>query len=116
VIRLHAMDEYPVGQVWIFDIGVAQIEHRLQSDGRLHLRVLTGEHAGREETVALSTQLIRPGVFLVWWRESVGITVVHVEDFESRRFQSVATLPDGRIMHFSGAMWRMGAPAVIDRS
>lgn len=102
-----ALEDYPLGQTWVFDIGVAQIEHQLRSDGQLHYHVLTGRNAGNEETVALDIVQVRPNVFLVSWEEAAGITVVHVEDFENLQFHSRATLPGGRLMRTSGAMRRV---------
>ncbi|HTP40777.1 MAG TPA: hypothetical protein VMI92_14520 [Steroidobacteraceae bacterium] len=100
--------DYPLGSTWLFDIGVATIEHQLRPDGQLHYRVLSGPHAGNEEVVPLDIVRLRPQVFLVSWQEAAGITVVHVEDFENQRFHSRATLPGGRLMRTGGEMRRVG--------
>ena len=102
-----AFRDYPLGQTWLFDIGVARIEHELRPDGQLHYRVLTGPHAGNEEVVVLDVVQVRPKVFFVSWQEAAGITVVHLEDYENLRVESRATLPGGRLMRTSGAMHRV---------
>jgi hypothetical protein len=105
----HAsLTQYPVGETWIFDIGVAEIEQSYLPGSRMHYKVLTGPRAGSEETLPIETQLIRPGVFLVSWQEHDGTTVTHVEDFDSNTFHSRATLADHRFMRITGRMRRAG--------
>jgi hypothetical protein len=100
---------YPVGETWIYDIGVAQVAQHYPAPDRMHYRVLTGPRAGAEESLAIEIRLIRPDVFLVSWREADGITVVHVEDFATHVFHSCVTLPDGGFRRHSGSMWPQSA-------
>ena len=95
----------PVGQVWIFDIGVAQIEHHFISHDEMHYRILTGSMEGAEETVRIAVEFIRPEVFLVSWQEANKNTVVHVEDFANGTFHSLLTTPEGHFYRTTGPMW-----------
>jgi hypothetical protein len=97
---------YPIGQTWIFDIGVARIEHRLESLSSLRYRVLSGERAGSADRVEMQVTALRGGLFLVSWQEADGITVVHVEDFSAQRFESCVTFPGGRFERIHGTMSR----------
>ena len=98
---------YPVGETWLFDIGVATIEHRFVGAGSLHYHIASGARAGTKETVAAEVHLIRPDVFLVSWQEPDGVTVVHVEDYADNTFHSHATLADGSFMKVRGTMRRI---------
>lgn len=96
--------DYPIGQSWIFDIGVAQIEHRFEAPGRFRYRILTGERAGEQDSIAIDVQPIREALFLVSWKERDGSTVVHLEDFEHNTFHSCFTAPNGELHRFHGKM------------
>jgi|HubBroStandDraft_5_1064220.scaffolds.fasta_scaffold1168154_2 hypothetical protein len=102
----EAAASYPVGETWIFDIGVARIEHRLESLSSLRYRVLSGERAGSADRVAMQVQALRDGLFLVSWQEADGITVVHVEDFAARCFEACVSFPGGRFERIHGTMSR----------
>lgn len=97
---------YPVGETWIFDIGVARIEHRLESLTSLRYRVLSGERAGSADRVAMQVQPLREGLFLVSWQEADGISVVHVEDFAQGCFEACVSFPGGRFERIHGTMSR----------
>jgi len=99
------MTRYPSGETWIFDIGIALIEHRLQED-LLHYHILTGPKAGERDAVALEVVRIRDHVFLVSWQERDGSTVVHVEDFADGTFHSCLTQPGAALLRFKGTMRR----------
>jgi hypothetical protein len=98
---------YPVGETWLFDIGVALVEQHYLSAGAMRYHIASGPRAGAEETVAIQVHLVRPDVFLVSWQEADGITVVHVEDFADNTFYSHATLSDGSFMRVRGTMRRI---------
>lgn len=104
----EAVSDYPVGETWIFDIGVARIEHRLESLSSLRYRVLTGERAGSADRVEMQVRPLREGLFLVSWQEADGITVVHIEDFAARQFEACVTFPGGRFERIHGTMTRQG--------
>jgi hypothetical protein len=50
---------------------------------------------------------IRPGVFMVTWQETDGITVTHVEDFENDLVHAAITLPDRTFLNLKGAWTRL---------
>jgi hypothetical protein len=102
----HGPEAYPIGQTWLFDIGEACIEHRFDSPGLLHYRVLTGPRAGDEDTVPLHVEPIGPGVFVTSWQKRDGIVVVHVEDFTRLIVHSHVLHPGGPFMRFKGSMQR----------
>lgn len=101
------IDEYPVGQTWLFDLGEGQVEHIFSGPGVLHYRVVSGPREGQEDTVPLHVERIRSGVFLVSWLEHDGIVVVHVEDYGRNAFHSHVLHPGGTLMRFRGVMRRL---------
>ena len=103
----QAPGAYPVGQTWVFDNGEARTEHRFDSPGLLHYRVLTGVRAGAEDTVPLHVEPIGPGLFITSWLDRDGTVVVHVEDFERLIFHSHVVHPGGPFMRFTGSMQRV---------
>jgi hypothetical protein len=97
---------YPaIGQRYIFDIGIAQVEQSYPTATTMHYKVLTGPRAGNEETVAIQVKQIASNVFLVSWQEGDKITVVHVEDYNTHTFDSCVTMPDGKFRRFTSKMW-----------
>lgn len=97
---------YPVGQTYVFDIGVAQIAHHYLSTEEMRYQILTGSRAGDSDTIAIQVKAIRPGLFWVSWQEADKITVTHLEDFENGTFEASITLPDLSFIRCSGKMWR----------
>jgi hypothetical protein len=62
--------------------------------------------------VAATTEIyqatyIRPGVFMVTWKEADGITVTHVEDFENGIVHASITLPDHTFLNLKGTWTRL---------
>lgn len=50
---------------------------------------------------------IRPGVFMVTWKEADGTTVTHVEDFENDTVHAAITLPDNTLLNLTGSWTRI---------
>ncbi|WP_375056667.1 MoaF N-terminal domain-containing protein [Zobellella sp. DQSA1] len=50
---------------------------------------------------------IRPGVFMVSWKEADGTTVAQVEDFENGTVHAAITLPDQTFLNLTGPWTRM---------
>ncbi|PAU52526.1 hypothetical protein BZL41_24960 [Pseudomonas sp. PIC25] len=50
---------------------------------------------------------IRPGVFMVTWKEADGTTVTHVEDFEHDTVHAAITLPDHTFLNLTGSWTRV---------
>jgi hypothetical protein len=97
---------YPVGEVWVFDIGVAEIEHRFIAADTMEYCILTGPRAGETDRVAIEIVVVCPGVFFVSWQEADNSTVVHLEDFTRGTFLSCFTSPQAEFMRMSGRMRR----------
>ena len=95
----------PIGQTYVFDIGVAQVEQTYPDADHMHYKVLTGPRAGTEETVAIEVKSLADGLFLVSWQEADKITVVHVENYRTMTFDSCVTMPDGDFRRFTSKMW-----------
>jgi hypothetical protein len=55
-----------------------------------------GSH-GASESVAITVEPIRNGLFLVTWRESDKTTVVHLEDYKNSTIITAITGPDLRV-------------------
>lgn len=56
------------------------------------------------ETIHYTAVPIRPGVFMVYWAEASGTTVVHVEDFEQGVVHTNITGPDLSFTNLSGTL------------
>jgi predicted SnoaL-like aldol condensation-catalyzing enzyme len=63
------------------------------------------------QTVRYTAVPIRPGVFMVYWSEKDGSTVVHVEDLENDTVHTNITLPDRRFLNLSGGFKRVDGAA-----
>ncbi|HEY8026975.1 MAG TPA: hypothetical protein VIF60_20705 [Burkholderiaceae bacterium] len=59
------------------------------------------------ESVSYTAVAIRPGVFMVYWTEHTGTTVVHVEDFEHEIVYTNITKPDLKFFNLSGSWKRL---------
>ena len=89
--------EYPVGLT--FELEFDRFSVKLSSlPGSELLFVIAEGPFAKTETVRFDAVNLRPGVFLVSWKEASGATVVHVEDFDEMVVYSYATLPDGSFL------------------
>ncbi|WP_284163456.1 hypothetical protein [Frigidibacter sp. SD6-1] len=59
------------------------------------------------KTETYQATYIRPGVYMVTWREADGLTVTHVEDFENDTLYSSITLPDRTFLNLTGTWTRL---------
>lgn len=59
------------------------------------------------ETVSYTAVPIRAGVYMVYWTEKSGATVVHVEDFERKIVHTNITNPDRTFYNLSGTWTRV---------
>lgn len=55
------------------------------------------------QTVDYTAVKIRPNVYMVYWTEADGTTVVHVEDFEKRTVHTNITTPDLQFLNMTGS-------------
>jgi hypothetical protein len=56
------------------------------------------------ETVTITVEPIRDQLFLVTWKEKLGTTVVHLEDYRNNTIITNITEPDGTFSTFHGIM------------
>jgi hypothetical protein len=56
------------------------------------------------ETVAITVEPIRDQLFLVTWKEKLGTTVVHLEDYKNNTIITNITEPNGKFSKFHGVM------------
>jgi hypothetical protein len=59
---------------------------------------------GNVETVTINVEPIRDQLFLVTWKEELGTTVVHLEDYKNNTIITNITEPDGTFSTFHGVM------------
>ncbi len=57
---------------------------------------------GSSETVAITIQPVRDGLFLVFWQETDQTTVVHLEDYKDSKITTLITGPDLQFQQFHG--------------
>jgi hypothetical protein len=89
------------------ELGQLSLEMRFESDKRMTFTVVNGGGLvpdGHTETVAVTSQEIRPEVFLTSWKEESGAFVTHLEDVERGRVYSRITLPDGSPIALTGTI------------
>jgi hypothetical protein len=56
------------------------------------------------ETVTITVEPIRDQLFLVTWKEKLGTTVVHLEDYKNNTIITNITEPNGDFSNFHGTM------------
>ncbi|GAB7101717.1 hypothetical protein JCM4814A_00310 [Streptomyces phaeofaciens JCM 4814] len=89
------------------ELGQLSLEMRFESDKRMTFTVVNGGGLvpdGHTETVAVTSQEVRPEVFLTSWKEESGAFVTHLEDVERGRVYSRITLPDGSPIALTGTI------------
>jgi hypothetical protein len=99
--------DYPVGQTWVFDIGIAEIESHFPAAGVMRYRILSGSKRGEEGSVDIDVRPVGPNQFFVSWQEADGSIVVHLEDYAQQRFHSCLIAPGSVLHRFSGSMRRL---------
>lgn len=62
------------------------------------------------ETVQITPVRIRPGAFMIYWKEASKTEVVHVEDFDNGVAFTNITPPGGPAVHLAGTLQRIGSP------
>ena len=97
------------GQVYKADYGDLVFRVDFAADGKT---LRWAPFAAEDFDAAASTETyratcIRPGVFMVTWKEADGITVTHVEDFENGIVHASITLPDHSFLNLAGSWTRL---------
>jgi hypothetical protein len=89
------------------DLGQLSLEMRFEPEGQLTFTIVNGGGLvpdGYTETVAVTSQEVRPEVFLTSWKEKSGATVTHLEDIERGQVYSRITEPDGTPIALTGTI------------
>src|ERR1700730_4437979 len=81
---------YPaIGHIYEVTIGDWVFHLDFKSETEMTFTGIAGEYKGHIETVQLiNVTPVRPGLFIVVWKEQTGNTVVHIEDFENEKIYS----------------------------
>lgn len=97
---------YPaIGRTYEARFGDLAYRLKFDADGETMTFTSIGDDAPVAEavvTVRYTAMFIRPGVFMVYWTEPDGSTVVHVEDFENDAVHTNITLPDRTFLNLAG--------------
>ena len=99
-------EKFPgVGHRYLVDFVKFRVELDFASDTSLTYYNLNaaGDHVG-QETVDITIDPVRDGLFLVTWTEKDKTTVVHLEDYRRYRIVTNITDPKAGLMRFEGTM------------
>ena len=102
-------DTFPgTGHRYLVDFKAFRVELYFASETSLTYTGVRpdGSHGG-SETVSITVEPIRDGLFLVTWQESDKTTVVHLEDYKANTIITNITSPDGTFSKFHGTMKRI---------
>lgn len=92
-----------IGKKFKADFGGEYVfELHFQSSTQMTWKPLVGE--GDSNTEKITMTLIRPDVYMVYWKEESGNTVTHIEDFERREVYTNITLPNNTFLNFKGTL------------
>ena len=100
---------YPIGETWLFDIGIAQIQHDFLAPDEMEYRIVSGARAGEIGRVTTQIVAVQSEIYLVSWQEADRTTVVHLEDFSRGTFLSCRTMPDNEFIRIQGHMRRVSS-------
>lgn len=98
-----------IGHVYKADYGDPVFRVAFNTDGKT-LRWAPFAAADFDAEAATETYratFIRPGVFMVTWKEADGTTVIHVEDFENATVHAAITMPDHQFLTLTGIWTRL---------
>jgi molybdenum cofactor biosynthesis MoaF-like protein len=91
-----------VGQV--FEIRFPEFTPRItvHSGRKLTVEIVAGDNAGFSETVDYETVVVRNGLVMLSWQESIGSTIVHLLDFSAGEAYTAVTSAKGDFMRLRG--------------
>ncbi|RZM07636.1 MAG: hypothetical protein EOO88_51455 [Pedobacter sp.] len=95
------------GNRFLADLGAFKAELLFESEESLVFKIVEGGgpgEPGHTEKVNVTIAEIRPGVYMVCWKEATGATVTHVEDHVNGILYSNATLPNGEFYPMKGTI------------
>jgi MoaF N-terminal domain len=96
-----------IGRSFTVDFGTHVFLLEFHSETQMTWRALGTkvQPAGQQMTVAITRTQLRPDLFMVYWiEESLGTTVVHVQDFENQKVWTNITLPGGKFLNMTGVL------------
>ncbi|MBB5696398.1 MoaF-related domain-containing protein [Muricoccus pecuniae] len=103
-------DRFPApGHIYEARFGAMAFRLQFDADGRT-MRFVPADAPNFTGAQAVTYQAtaIRPGVFMVTWKEADGTTVTHVEDFEHGEVRTNITQPDLTFLNLAGTWSRVG--------
>ena len=92
------------GHIYFVDFGVFNASLDFESDEVLTYTTSTGE----TETVAITAIRLRNKLWEVYWQETDGTTVVHVDDFQNGTVRTHITHPNDRFVVLNGSLTKIG--------
>lgn len=103
---------YPaIGRVYEAKFGDLAYHLNFQADGKTMTFSSVGEAKPVAEavvTVEYTATPVADGVFMVYWKEPDGSTVVHVEDFKNEIVHTNITLTDHTFLNLQGTFKAIG--------
>lgn len=99
-------DTFPaVGNRYLVDFGEFRVQLFFSSlTSMTYTGVASDGTLGGSETVAITVQPVRDGLFLVTWQELDKTTVVHLEDYKDMKITTCITGPDLHFQIFQGTV------------
>ncbi|HEX3597506.1 MAG TPA: hypothetical protein VHU80_20500 [Polyangiaceae bacterium] len=96
-----------IGETWLADLGSDgpwgrfAVEMTFETRDRLRIRTTEGEQKGYTDSMPYTTSRVRPGLYVVRWKEpKTGTRVTQIEDWdEGTVVVSVATRNEFALMH-----------------
>lgn len=92
----------PVGQVLQISFPAFTPRITIHSARDLTVEIVGGDNVGFSDTVEYEAIVVRDGLVMLSWQESIGSTVVHVLDLASSRAYTAVTTAKGNFMRLTG--------------
>jgi hypothetical protein len=92
------------GNKYLVDFGMAKAMLHIESETSLTFTITEkeGNEVNMAETVDIKLTPLRPGLYLLTWKEKSGTTVTQVHDYENGIIYSNWTSPDGEFTNRTG--------------
>lgn len=96
-----------IGKKYIFEFSMAKAIIEFLSEDSLCFTITEklGVPQNETETVAIKLTAIRPGIYMVTWKEKNNNTITQVQDFQKMNVYSNWTLPDGTFINERGKIY-----------
>ena len=98
-----------IGDKFEFDFGMARAIFIIHSETALTFTIIEkdGIITDITETVATKMTELRPGLFMISWKEQNGNTITQIQDYENEIIYSNWTTPDGEFKNLKGTIKKM---------